>query len=119
MVLRKSFRVLRRYKPRSVLLESREIEDETLLFESNTIATLSKPTRLSRGRSETHRFSLYFTAPAEVGSIRREYGEAVAAYGCLGVLQIAQGQSVFHYLVLITDCQSVGKVISTTLYVRT
>lgn len=42
MVLRKSFRVLRRYKPRSVLLESKEIEDETLLFESNTIATLSK-----------------------------------------------------------------------------
>ena len=42
MVLKKSFRVLRRYKPRSVLLESREIEGETLLFESNTIATLSE-----------------------------------------------------------------------------
>ena len=42
MVLKKSFRVLRRYKPRSVLLESKEIEGETLLFESNTIATLSE-----------------------------------------------------------------------------
>ena len=41
MVLKKSFRVLRRYKPRSVLLESKDIVDETLLFESNTIATLS------------------------------------------------------------------------------
>lgn len=42
--------------------------------------------------------------------IRKEYGEAVAAYGCLGVLQIAQGKRTFHYLILVTDCQSVGKV---------
>jgi phosphatidylinositol-bisphosphatase len=89
MVLKKSFRVLRRYKPRSVLLESKEIEDEALLFESNTIASLT---------------------PAEAEMIRRDYGEAVAAYGCLGVLQIAQGDQTFHYLVLVTDCQSVGKV---------
>ena len=42
MVLKKSFRVWRRQKPRSVLLDSKAIEDESLLFESNTIATLSK-----------------------------------------------------------------------------
>lgn len=51
-----------------------------------------------------------YTAVAEVDIIRKEYGEAVAAYGCLGVLQLAQGTDTFHYLVLITDCQSVGKV---------
>ena len=49
-------------------------------------------------------------APAEVDVIRREYGDAVAAYGCLGVLQINQGTETFHYLLLLTDCQSVGKV---------
>ena len=42
--------------------------------------------------------------------IRKDYGEPMSAYGCLGVLQVAQGKEVFHYLVLITDCQSVGKV---------
>lgn len=50
------------------------------------------------------------TAPGEVEIIRKEYGEAVAAYGCLGVLQVAQGKTVYHYLVLVTDCLSVGKV---------
>ena len=42
--------------------------------------------------------------------VRRDYGEALAAYCCLGVLQVAQGDAVYHYLVLVTDCQSVGKV---------
>ena len=42
--------------------------------------------------------------------VRKEYGEALAAYCCLGVLQVAQGDAVYHYLVLVTDCQSVGKV---------
>ena len=42
--------------------------------------------------------------------VRKDYGETVPAYGCLGVLQVAQGDTTFHYLVLITDCQSVGKV---------
>ena len=46
--------------------------------------------------------------------IRKEYGESLAAYGALGVLQIAQGKQTFHYLVLITDCQSVGKVYTYT-----
>lgn len=100
--------MLRRYKPRSVLLESKEIEDETLLFESNTIATLSKSIRANKAVMFLPLFVL--SAVGEVDIIRKEYGEAVAAYGCLGVLQLAQGTETFHYLVLITDCQSVGKV---------
>ena len=111
MVLKKSFRVLRRHKPRSVVLESKAIEDESLLFESNTIATLSKPTQLVFCCLMPQPYlRLVLTAPAEVEIIRRDYGEPAAAYGCLGVLQVAQGREVFHYLVLITDCQSVGKV---------
>ena len=112
MVLKKSFRVLRKYKPRSVLLESREIDDEALLFESNTIATLcewGKPMLCCLLCGHILHVPLCL-APAEVDVIRREYGDAVAAYGCLGVLQINQGTETFHYLLLLTDCQSVGKV---------
>lgn len=43
MVLRKSCRVWRKLKPRSVLLESKEVSDHVLLFESDVIALLSKP----------------------------------------------------------------------------
>ena len=44
MLLRKSFRVWRKYKPRSVLMESREIPDQALLFEARAIAILCKST---------------------------------------------------------------------------
>lgn len=42
MVLRKSCRVWRKHRPRSVILESRDVPDHCLLFESDVIATLSK-----------------------------------------------------------------------------
>lgn len=40
MVLKKSFRVWRKYRPRSVLLETKEIPEEALLLESDAIATI-------------------------------------------------------------------------------
>ena len=55
-------------------------------------------------------FSLFLSAPAETEIVRKEYGEALAAYCCLGVLQVAQGDKTFTYLLLVTDCQSLGKV---------
>ena len=43
MVLSKSFRVLRKWRPcRSVLLESRSISDQALLFESDCAAVLGE-----------------------------------------------------------------------------
>ena len=43
MVLNKSFKVLRRWRPsRSVLLESKNIPEEALLFESGTLNVLSQ-----------------------------------------------------------------------------
>lgn len=39
-MLRKSFRVWRKSRPRSVLLESKEVPDEALLFEADAIAIL-------------------------------------------------------------------------------
>lgn len=49
-------------------------------------------------------------APVEVEIIRREYSESTTAYGCLGVLRVNVDTESFHYLVLVTECQSVGKV---------
>ena len=52
----------------------------------------------------------YFLAPVEVDIIRREFTESISAYGCLGVLKVIVGDETFQYLVLVTECQSVGKV---------
>ena len=57
------------------------------------------------------------TAPVEVDIIRREYGECLAAYGSLGVLTVNVTTETYHYLVLITGCQSVGKVTNQLYYV--
>jgi len=72
-----------------VLLESKDNPEEALLFESNAIAILS---------------------PVEVDIVRREHGESLAAYSSLGVLTVNVATETYHYLVLITGCQSVGKV---------
>ena len=42
MVLTKCCRVWRKYKPRSILLESKEVPDHALLFESDIIAILGE-----------------------------------------------------------------------------
>ena len=42
MVLTKCVRVSWKFKPRSVLMESRDVPDHALLFESDVIAILSK-----------------------------------------------------------------------------
>ena len=51
-------------------------------------------------------------APAEVDHIRKDYPDAEAAYGCLGVLQ---GEGLL-YLVLITGCIQTGKIGNTEVY---
>lgn len=95
MVLKKSVRVWQKYRPRSVMLESKDVPEEALLFESEAIAILS---------------------PVEVDIIRREFAETISAYGCLGVLKVIVGEETFQYLVLCTGCQSVGKVWDTEVF---
>lgn len=56
------------------------------------------------------RMPLTHTAPVEVDIVRREHGESLAAYSSLGVLTVNVATETYHYLVLITGCQSVGKV---------
>ena len=48
----------------------------------------------------------------EVDILRKEcnYSDSVSAYGCLGVLSVDFEHVTFQYLVLVAECQSVGKL---------
>ncbi|XP_040285296.1 synaptojanin-2 isoform X2 [Bufo bufo] len=78
----------------SVLLESRHRED-CLLFESGTIAALT---------------------PDEKEAIKGQYERLQEAYGCLGVLQLKSGNSRLHFLVLVSGCTSVGRILDAEVY---
>ncbi|XP_075719853.1 synaptojanin-2 [Rhinoderma darwinii] len=79
----------------SVLLESRHRED-CLLFESGTtIATLT---------------------PDEKEEIKGQYERLQEAYGCLGELQLKSGNSRLHFLVLVSGCTSVGRILDAEVY---
>ncbi|XP_068087951.1 synaptojanin-2 isoform X2 [Hyperolius riggenbachi] len=78
----------------SVLLESRSRED-CLLFESGTVATLT---------------------PEEKEAIKGQYEKVQEAYGCLGELRIKSGNSDLHFLVLVSGCSSVGRILDTEIY---
>ena len=41
---------------------------------------------------------------------KETYTDSVAAYGSLGILDLEHNQVAVQYLVLVTGCQSVGKV---------
>ena len=50
-------------------------------------------------------------APVEVEILKQEaYTDSIPAYGSLGVLMIERDQSMAQYLVLVTGCQSMGKI---------
>ncbi|CAN8028166.1 unnamed protein product [Ixodes persulcatus] len=91
MPLGKSFRIYHKVRPPnpySVLLEQRA-KNETLLFESRAVAVLSQQ---------------------ETDTVKKEYTMLLDAHGCLGVLQLTSGDAVVQLLVLVTGCQSVGKL---------
>ncbi|XP_053316832.1 synaptojanin-2 [Spea bombifrons] len=78
----------------SLLLESRSRED-CLLFESGTVATLT---------------------PDEKESIKGQYERLQEAYGCLGELRLKSGNVQLHFLVLVTGCTSVGRILDAEVY---
>lgn len=47
---------------------------------------------------------------AEKEAIKGTYAKVLDAYGLLGVLRLNLGDSMLHYLVLVTGCMSVGKI---------
>ncbi|XP_052872010.1 synaptojanin-1 [Anopheles cruzii] len=97
MAMSKGFRVLEKSKPpspHSVLLEHRN-KPETLLFESQAVAVLSAQ---------------------ETEIVRKQYTKVLDAYGCLGVLQLNAGDTSLLYLVMVTGCFSVGKILDSEIF---
>lgn len=64
-------------------------KEECLMFESGAVAVLSS---------------------AEKEAIKGTYSKVLDAYGLLGVLRLNLGDTMLHYLVLVTGCMSVGKI---------
>lgn len=94
MALSKGLRILIKHDPYSLLLESRFRED-CLLFESGTGTTLT---------------------PDEKEAIKGQYERHQEAYGCLGELQLKSGNSYLHFLVLVSGCTTVGKILDAEVY---
>ncbi|XP_038254874.1 synaptojanin-1 isoform X12 [Dermochelys coriacea] len=90
MAFSKGYRVYHKLDPPpfSVIVETRN-KEECLMFESGAVAVLSS---------------------AEKEAIKSTYSKVMDAYGLLGVLRLNLGDTLLHYLVLVTGCMSVGKI---------
>ncbi|XP_042745802.1 synaptojanin-2 isoform X4 [Lagopus leucura] len=95
MALSKGLRLLWKQEPGpSALLEARGRQD-CLLLEAGTMAALT---------------------PEEKDAIKGQYEKLMDAYGCLGELQLKSGNARLHFLVLVTGCTSVGKILDAEVY---
>ncbi|XP_072187862.1 synaptojanin-2 isoform X1 [Excalfactoria chinensis] len=95
MALSKGLRLLWKQEPGpSALLEARGRQD-CLLLEAGTMAALT---------------------PEEKDAIKGQYEKLMDAYGCLGELQLKSGDTRLHFLVLVTGCTSVGKILDAEVY---
>ncbi|XP_048344087.1 synaptojanin-2 isoform X2 [Sphaerodactylus townsendi] len=95
MALSKGLRLLWKQEPTpSALLEARGRQD-CLLLEAGTVATLT---------------------PEEKEEIRGQYEKLTDGYGCLGELQLILGSTTLRFLVLVTGCTSVGKILDAEVF---
>ncbi|KAJ6664553.1 hypothetical protein lerEdw1_006126 [Lerista edwardsae] len=95
MALSKGLRLLWKQEPApSALLEARGRQD-CLLLEAGTMATLT---------------------PEEKEEIKGQYEKLMEAYGCLGELQLKSGNTTLHFLVLVTGCASLGKILDAEVF---
>ncbi|NWS70208.1 SYNJ2 protein, partial [Crotophaga sulcirostris] len=92
----------------SALLEARSRRD-CLLLEAGAVAALNWKTKVCC-------LSFCFSAPEEKDAIKGQYEKLVDAYGCLGELQLKCGNTRLHFLVLVTGCTSVGKILDAEVY---
>uniref|UniRef100_A0A8D0G3G5 Synaptojanin-2 n=1 Tax=Sphenodon punctatus TaxID=8508 RepID=A0A8D0G3G5_SPHPU len=95
MALSKGLRLLWKQEPApSALLEARTRQD-CLLLEAGTVAALT---------------------PEEKDAIKGQYEKLMDAYGCLGELRLKCGNTRLNFLVLVTGCTSVGKILDAEVY---
>lgn len=97
MSLSKGYRVFHKLDPPpySVLLVNKYRSDGALMFESNAVAVLT---------------------PDETSSIQRQYTKILDGYGSLGVLQFKSGDVINLYLVMVTACVSVNKILDSEVF---
>ncbi|XP_075710644.1 synaptojanin-1 isoform X3 [Rhinoderma darwinii] len=90
MAFSKGYRIFHKLDPPpfSVMVEARN-KEECLMFESGAVAVLSS---------------------AEKEAIKSTYTKVMDTYGLLGVLRLNLGETMSHYLVVVTGCMSVGKI---------
>ncbi|KAM4047691.1 synaptojanin-1 isoform 3-T3 [Anomaloglossus baeobatrachus] len=90
MAFSKGYRIFHKLDPPpfSVMVEARN-KEECLMFESGAVAVLSS---------------------AEKEAIKSTYSKVMDAYGLLGVLRLNLGETMSHYVVVVTGCMSVGKI---------
>ncbi|XP_071994727.1 synaptojanin-1 isoform X4 [Engystomops pustulosus] len=90
MAFSKGYRIFHKLDPPpfSVMVEARN-KEECLMFESGAVAVLSS---------------------AEKEAIKGTYTKVMDTYGLLGVLRLNLGETMSHYLVVVTGCMSVGKI---------
>ncbi|XP_069800909.1 synaptojanin-1 isoform X2 [Dendropsophus ebraccatus] len=90
MAFSKGYRIFHKLDPPpfSVIVEARN-KEECLMFESGAVAVLSS---------------------AEKEAIKSTYSKVMDTYGLLGVLRLNLGETMSHYLVVVTGCMSVGKI---------
>ncbi|NXJ01793.1 SYNJ2 protein, partial [Psophia crepitans] len=109
MALSKGLRLLWKQEPGpSALLEARTRQD-CLLLEAGTVAALNWKTKVCC-------LLFCFSAPEEKDAIKGQYEKLMDAYGCLGQLQFKCGNTRLHFLVLVTGCTSVGKILDAEVY---
>ncbi|NXE80217.1 SYNJ2 protein, partial [Cochlearius cochlearius] len=109
MALSKGLRLLWKQEPGpSALLEARTRQD-CLLLEAGTVAALNWKTKVCC-------LPFCFSAPEEKDAIKGQYEKLMDAYGCLGELQLKCGNTRMHFLVLVTGCTSVGKILDAEVY---
>ncbi|XP_043919592.1 synaptojanin-2 [Protopterus annectens] len=97
MALSRGFRVHLKQEPGcfySTLLESRNRE-EYLLFQAGAAVLLT---------------------PDKKDVIKGQYVKVHDAYGCLGILQLKSSDARLCFLVIVTGCTSMGKILDTEIY---
>ncbi|NXP21467.1 SYNJ2 protein, partial [Scytalopus superciliaris] len=113
MALSKGLRLLwRQDSGPSALLEARCRRD-CLLLEPGTVAALICCLSFC---FSADLFLFCFSAPEEKDAIKGQYEKLIDAYGCLGELQLKCGNTRLHFVVLVTGCTSVGKILDAEIY---
>ncbi|XP_061480202.1 synaptojanin-2 isoform X2 [Rhineura floridana] len=78
--------------------------------------TIPSPTHKHNQPRSFSQQVIHCATPEEKEEIKRQYEKLMDAYGCLGELHLKSGNTTLHFLVLVTGCTSVGKILDAEVY---